>query len=198
MIHKTRPASRLTPLIAWLSLAGVLAGSGCLHPVDDELTNGVIAGERPVAMEGSGGFFGGKIVAKVTLSRGIGRGLKRGHADKDKTYTDYADNKDKTLVGSPLPPVTLHLILTNTGALPVTVSIIDFDSDLGNFAVDPDHLTIPPGQNAEPTTMVSQLGVGSDVIPFKVTLKLGGATESETVQVKVIHTGDAGAPPAAK
>ena len=144
-------------------------------------------------MEGSGGFFGGKIVAKVTLSRGIGRGLKRGHADKDKTYTDYADNKDKTLVGSPLPPVTLHLILTNTGALPVTVSIFDFDSDLGNFAVDPDHLTIPPGQNAEPTTMVSQLGVGSDLIPFKVTLKLDGARESETVQVRVIHTGDAGA-----
>ena len=118
-------------------------------------------------MEGSGAFPGGEVFAKVTLSRGIGRGLKRGHADKDKTYTDYADNKDKTLVGTQLPPVTLHLILTNTGALPVTVSIFDFDSDLGNFAVNPDHLTIPPGRapNRRPSSRSSASTSGPRPLP---------------------------------
>ena len=194
MLHKKPLANRLT-LAGATALAGVmLALSGCLHPPDDELTNGVVAGERPVAMEGSGTFFGGQVVAKVTLSRGIGKGLKRGKGEKDKTYRDYTDNNEKALIGSPLPPVTLHLILTNTGAAPLTVEMIDFISDLGNFALDPDHLSIEAGASAEPTTMVSQLGVSNDVMPFKVTLRVGKTKESQTIQVRLIHSGD----PAAK
>ena len=51
------------------------------------------------------------------------------------------------MIGSPLPPVTLHLILTNTGAEAVTVEMIDFISDLGNFALDPDKLRSPAGRS---------------------------------------------------
>ncbi len=190
MLHKTPLINRLS-MAALLALASAtLAVTGCFHPPDDELTNGVVAGERPVAMEGTGSFFGGQIVAKVTLSRGIGKGLKRGKGDKDKTYRDYTDNNDKALIGSPLPPVTLHLVLTNTGAAPVKVEMIDFISDLGNFALDPDHLTIAPGASAEPTTMVSQLGVSNDVMPFKVTLRVGKVKESQTVQVRLIRSSD--------
>jgi len=44
--------------------------------------------------------------------------------------------------------------------------------------------------------MVSQLGVTADVIPFKVTLRLGKAKESQTVQVKVLSA--PGSQPASK
>jgi len=195
MLHKTYPANRLALAVALTCTAAMLGASGCMHPVDDELTTAVVTGERPVAMEGSSPFFGGKLTAKVTVSRGIGRGLKRGRGDRDKTYRDYADNSDKAILGSPLPPVTLHLSLTNNGAEPVTVTLVDFISELGNFAIEPDTLTIPAGQSAEPTAMVSQLGVSSDEIPFKVTLVLGKVKESGTVLAKILHP-DASAPAA--
>jgi hypothetical protein len=143
---------------------------------------------------GSESFFGGKLVAKVTVGRGVGKGLQQprkkffGATATDnqdgKEYHDYAENDNKMLLGSPLPPVTLHLILTNPGAEAVTVRLDDFESELGNFAIDPDSLTIPPGQSAEPTSMVSELGVTSDEIPFKVRLSIGSAHETRTVVVR--------------
>ncbi len=194
MSRKTPPLNRLTLALASVAMASIFASSGCLmHPEQDELTKGVVAGERPVAMEGSDSFFSGRVSAKVTLSRGIGGGLKRGRGDKDKTYSAYAENSDRMLIGSPLPPVTLHLIVTNNGADEVTVKLVDFDSDLGNFAMDPDTLTVAPGKSAEPTTMVSSLGVTSDEIPFKVTLKIGGAKETRTIKVRNLRA-DSAAP----
>jgi len=186
--------NRLTVSLAAVALASVFAASGCLmHPEQDELTKGVVAGERPVAMEGNDSFFAGKVGVKITLSRGIGGGLKKGRGDKGKDYSAYAENSDRMLVGSPLPPVTLHLIVTNNGAEPVTLKLVDFDSDLGNFVMDPDTLTLSPGQSGEPTTMVSQLGVTSDEIPFKVTLKIGAAKETRTIKVRNIRV-DSAAP----
>jgi hypothetical protein len=147
------------------------------------MTNGVVTGERPIAMAGTGAFFGGRVSVKVTVSRGIGKGLK----GRGQERRDYAENDSRSFVGSPLPPVTLHLILTNTGPGPVKVELIDFISDLGNFAVDPDTLTLAPGQTAEPTPMVSELGVTADSIPFKVTLKAEGKRESKTVTAVILH-----------
>jgi hypothetical protein len=176
---------RLTLIIGAL----VLGGAGCSHTATDELTNAVVSGEKPVAMEGTESFFGGTIGVKVTLSRGIGRGLKRGARERD----DYTTSEGRVFAGNPVPPVTLHLILTNRSAGPMTVKLVDFNSDLGNFAIDPDSLTIAAGATAEPTTMVSNLGVGSDIIPFTVTLKYGIKSESKTVSVRsvVVDTGAA-------
>ncbi len=169
-----------------------LGAGGCMEKANDELTNAVVSGEKSVAMEGSDAFFGGKVAVKVTLGRGIGRGLKRSKGDRDSTYQNYTDTGGKMLLGSPLPPVTLHLFLTNPGTDPITVTVADFASDLGDFAVDPDTLTLAPGQSVEPTPMVSQLGVSSDEMPFKVTLRLGKAKETRTFLVKVLHTEPAG------
>jgi hypothetical protein len=165
--------------------------SGCFNLDRDELTDAVVAGEKPVAMEGSDAFFSGMLTAKVTLSRGIGHGLKKaGRGKDDYTYEAYAHGDTKTMIGSPLPPVTMHILVTNHADHPVTISIPDFDSDMGNFVVDPESLTIAAGATAEPTPMVSDLGVNSDSIPFKVTIKYGASKESRTILVKV-------APPAA-
>ena len=192
MPHKPTYPSRLTLLLPLAGAALALALGGCMEKATDELTNAVVTGERPVAMEGSDVFLGGRVVAKVTLGRGIGRGLKRGKGDRDSTYHDYTDVGGKTLVGSPLPPVTIHLILTNPGSEAVKVTVLDFSSDLGNFAVDPDTLALGPGQSGEPTPMVSQLGVNSDEMPFKVALRIGKEREARTFMVRVLPAQPAG------
>ena len=175
----------------------IFVGCGCRSTPVDEMTTAVVSGERPVAMEGSEAFFGGRVTAKITVSRGVGHGLKgakggkgagrdRGNSGDKATYDAYINSESKQVLGAPLPPVTLHLILMNAGPEEVAVKMVDFDSDLGNFVVDPDTVTIPPGRTAEPTPMVSQLGVSSDEIPFKVRLQLGKASETRTVVVRNI------------
>jgi hypothetical protein len=187
MNPKTSPLTVLRPVLAAAGITLLAAAAGCLHSANDEMTNAVVSGERSVAMEGTDAFFGGKVAVRVTLSRGIGHGMRKSRDKADSSYDDYAHNDHKVLVGSPLPPVTLHLILTNTGAEPLTVTMIDFESDMGNFAIDPESLTLAPGETGEPTAMVSQLGVSSDVIDFKVTLKVGKDRESRTFQVRIVH-----------
>jgi hypothetical protein len=184
MRHKPSPARVLASVLCGLGVAVLLAGPGC-RTTDDEMTNAVVAGVRPVAMEGNEAYFGGKLSVKVTISRGIGSGLKRGKKDERDAF---AHSDTKQFAGNPVPPVTLHLFVTNTTGSAVTVNLVDFDSDLGNFAIDPETLTIDPGQVGEPTPMVSNLGVTSDVIPFTVTLKLGSAKESKTVTTRSVLT----------
>jgi hypothetical protein len=187
MTQNPSPASRLNTSLAAACLALALLGGGCASKSNDELTKGVVSGERPVAMEGSDAFFGGKVTAKVTVSRGVGKGLKpgkRSFSGERSTYDSYANSEGKLTLGSPLPPVTLHLILTNTGPEEITVKMLDFNSDLGNFVIDPDSVKIAPGQTAEPTPMVSQLGVSSDELPFTVRLQLGKVKESRTISVR--------------
>lgn len=186
-------------MLAPVFLAASLLFSGCASRTSDELTKGVVSGERPVAMAGSDSFFGGRVTAKITVSRGVGRGLKqgkgggRGDTGDKAAYSAYADSEGKMTLGSPLPPVTLHLILTNAGPDALAIKMIDFDSDLGNFAIDPDTITIPAGQTAEPTPMVSQLGVSSDEIAFTVRLQVGKTKETHTITVKNLLD-EAGAP----
>jgi hypothetical protein len=207
MLPKTSPASPLTLSLAAAGLALASLGAGCQHKGNvDQMTQAVESGERPVAMAGSEAFFDGKVTARVTVSRGIGHGFKRQNAtflngpkgfgatnsltEEDRAneqqakeaYDDYM--RARPNIGTPVPPVTLHLILINPGAEPLKIGMVDFSSDLGNFVVDPDTVTVPPGDSAEATPMVSQLGVSSPVIPVTVTLKMGASKETRTVLVK--------------
>lgn len=86
--------------------------------------------------------------------------------------------------GSPMPPVTLRIRFENHGPAPVTVEVTDVNSDLGNFAVRPDKLTIAAGESGTLDPMISQLGVSSDDIPIKVTLRVAGKKETQVVAVK--------------
>jgi hypothetical protein len=184
-----------------LGLALALAGAGCSHPVHDELADSVATGERPVAMSGQGAFFDGQLVATVTVSRGVGHGTHAGggggrhhDANADNGGLSGGDTMDndqamaymraRGALGSPLPPVSMHLKLQNKGPSIVQVDIQEVNSDLGNFAVQPELLSLAPDQTGEPDPMISQLGVTSDEIPVKVTLSVAGKSESRTILVK--------------
>jgi hypothetical protein len=201
MPESTLPLNRLALSLCTALLAWAFMGSGCATKrPNDELTKAVVSGEKQVAMEGTGSFFAGRVLAKVTVSRGIGHGFgesgNNGEAaastlqDERKAQRDYERSEAKEALGSRLPPVTLHLILTNPGNEPLTVGIDDFESDLGNFVVEPDTLTIPPGLTGEPTSMVSQLGVTSDQIEFKVTLIVAKKYETQTIVVTSLLKAD--------
>jgi hypothetical protein len=204
MPHKTSPASRLALCTAAASLAWALAGSGCENKTNDELTKAVVSGEKQVVMAGTGSYFGGILVAKVTVGRGIGQGLGKGagrHSGSEedrRTYQDYANSDTRQVMGAPLPPVTLHLLLTNAGPGALSVTVDDFESDLGNFVVDPEVISLAPGQTAEPTPMVSQLGVSSDDIPFTVALIVAGQKETRKIEVKDVIDKPASPAPAAQ
>lgn len=88
--------------------------------------------------------------------------------------------------GSPMPPVTLRVQFENRGTVPLEIEVTDVNSELGNFAVRPPKLTLAPGEKGALDPMVSQLGVTSDEIPVKVSVRLGGKKETQTVAVKNI------------
>jgi hypothetical protein len=202
MLHNTKPDSRLSNFFATAGAVLAIMLAGCVNKSNDELTKAVVSGEKQVAMAGTGEFFGGLLTAKVTIGRGIGHGLKGGgggghqstggggdtkrQEEERSTYRDYADTDTKVIQGTPLPPVTLHLILTNNGQSTLSVTTDDFESELGNFVVDPEVLEIAPGATVAVTPMVSELGVSSPNIPVKVSLIVSKQKETQVIAVKDI------------
>lgn len=170
------------------------------------MAQAVSQGEHPVAMKGEAVFFDHQVKATVTVSRGIGHGTAGGEGHHhfgggggngtvDQTELAHMDDDERTAylrakfaVGSPLPPVTMHLKLENLSSQVVTLDVDDFNSDLGNFAVHPETIALAPGQVSEPDPMISQLGVTSDLIPVTVTLKLNGKKQTQVIPVKNIMT----------
>lgn len=209
-------ASRL--LAAGSVALACLAFTGCeTTPPREPSSDTAAAKERLVAMSGTADFFGGKITATITVSRGSGR--KPGHPaggpdqrgargggrmrpnsrpERGESPAEEADPDSRVRqgVGSPLPPVTLRLKLENHGPQPVAIEILEVSSELGNFAVRPATLSIAPAQTAEPDPMFSKLGVTSDEIPVKVILKISGARETQTIAVLSVRTADT--PPLSK
>ena len=88
--------------------------------------------------------------------------------------------------GSPMPPVTLRVQFENRGPEPIEIEVTDVNSELGNFAVRPPKLTLAAGEKGSLDPMVSQLGVTSDEIPVKVSVRMGGKKETQTIAVKNI------------
>src|SRR5258708_266210 len=73
---------------------------------------------------------------------------------------------------STAPPVQRRFRLTNHGDKRVDVEVLDFNSALGNFAVQPAKITVPPHESAEADPMTSRLGVPAvEEIPLTVRLR---------------------------
>ena len=88
--------------------------------------------------------------------------------------------------GSPMPPVTLRVLFENKGTEPIELEVTEVNSDLGNFAVRPPKLTIAAGEKALLEPMISQLGVTSDEIPLKLSVRSAGKKDQQIVIVKNI------------
>lgn len=171
--------------------------------------------DMPVAMKGDATFMSGTIHVYATVARGFARGKsagplppkKKGFFSHDtdafsENYSfDYGDSEEeqkeaiksymrqamaRRAAGSPMPPVTLRIVLENTGAQEIEVAPTEANSDLGNFAVRPQKVVIAAGQKNILDPMISQLGVTSDEIPLTVTLKVAGKSETQVILVKNI------------
>jgi hypothetical protein len=161
----------------------------------------------PVAMRGEAFYFGGKLRAEVSITRGRAGGFaaqgahggrRGGHRHAGGGYggerpdfergDETPDGGGLRLRAAMMPAVTLHLHLENKSSDSLDVQIRDFKSDLGDFAVRPERVQLAAGQSVDVDPMVSQLGVTSDEIPVTVALRAGGKTESQDVSVKNLFT----------
>lgn len=99
--------------------------------------------------------------------------------------------------GSPMPPVTLDVVIENRGKEPIEVVPVDVNSDLGNFAARPEKLTVAPGEKGALDPMISQLGVTSDDIPLTLTLRVGGKKETQVIHIRNVLDASTANPPGA-
>ncbi len=87
---------------------------------------------------------------------------------------------------SNMPPAMLRLRLENTSTASVEVEVRDLNSELGDFAVQPDKLTLDPGQSAEPDPMESLLGLDTYSLPVTISLRWNGRTETKVLTLQLV------------
>jgi hypothetical protein len=135
---------------------------------------------------GGGGFnagFGGGGGGGGGRRGGGRRGGDREEADARKEGDDAP--RGPTLRASNAPPVQLRLRLTNHGSTPIDVEVLDFNSDLGNFVVEPKKITIPAGESIEADPMTSRLGVPAlEQIPLTVRIRVNGKIEQQVLELR--------------
>jgi hypothetical protein len=194
---------RLPALCASLLLAMTGCNSG--PRVADAASLAEAKKAAPPVMQAESGFFEGRLLVEANLGRGFRpRLVKRRsgssfdnptatvfHVDPQEKELEDDEDPEKYLRyrNSSLPPVALRLRVYNTTAAPVEVEFRECKSQLGNFAVRPEKITIAPGESGEPDAMVSLLGVSGTEIPVTVTLRLAGKTETHTLTLLPIKAG---------
>lgn len=114
-----------------------------------------------------------------------------GYGDSEEEQKEAMEDyirmaKARRAAGSPMPPVTLKVAFQNRGTEPLEIEVTEVNSELGNFAVRPPKLTIAAGESGMLEPMVSQLGVTSDEIPLKLTVRQGTKKEQQIIVVKNI------------
>lgn len=158
----------------------VLSGRGEFAPRDP--SNGATGSGR-----GGGGFsLGGGSGRRG----GGGAGRRGGGGGEPAPSGSPRTNDDGTpvlhLPVSNLPPVRLHLRLTNHGTEPVEVEVTDFNSDLGNFVVQPAKILLPSGESVEANPMTSRLGFSADEIALTVTMRVSGKVEKQVLVLRLV------------
>ncbi len=211
------PARPCRGVLALITLCGLAACESDRHPPAPapQGTAGPAGEAATPEMEARGTFFTGQVEVETLLNRGGfagrgggdsgsaegsgrrdgggGRGVGRGRGAGGSAYsTDAAKSPGSEtaprIYASNLPAVRLHLRLTNHGTEPIEVEVTDFDSDLGNFVVQPAKIMLPPNESVEADPMTSRLGVTSDEIPLTVTLRAGDQTEKQVLSLHLIKS----------
>lgn len=119
-------------------------------------------------------------------SGGMGGGRRGGGEGPPGMGDPGFDRPRSSLHASNLPPVQLRLRLTNHGSEPAVVTVVDFNSAIGNFVVQPEKITVPPGGSVEAEPMISRLGVPADEVPLTVRLLLDGRPEKQVLRLRLV------------
>ena len=93
------------------------------------------------------------------------------------------------------PPVMIHLRFTNNGTAPAELLIADFLSPLGNFVIEPEKLTLAPGQTLEVEPMTSRLAGEIAQATVTLALRLAGHGEKKNIVLSIVPEPPAGTPP---
>ena len=211
-------------LRASLCAAGALLFAACeSHPDRHAMMEEARHSVPP--MEANEPFFDGAIIAHLTLGsdsgasgepgdesdkggghqgggggrHGGGRGGMGGGSGRGMRQSDDQSGGGAVAAGSmhasAMPPAVLRLRLENTTATAVEVEVRDLNSELGDFAVRPDKLTIMPGQSEEPDPMESLLGVDTYTLPVTITLRSAGRTETKVLTLQLVKPAPGVSPP---
>ena len=79
------------------------------------------------------------------------------------------------------PPVMIHLRFTNNGTTQAELLVADFLSPLGNFVIEPEKLTLAPGQTLEVEPMTSRLVGEISQATVTLALRLAGHGEKKSI-----------------
>ncbi|MBP6506099.1 MAG: hypothetical protein KA257_00920 [Opitutaceae bacterium] len=131
-----------------------------------------------------GGELGGGFSMRGEGERSGGMGGGRHRGGSRGGEGEASEGPRSSMHASHLPPVQLRLRLTNHGTAPAIVEVLDFNSAIGNFVVQPDKLTVPPGESVEADPMNSSLGVPADEVPLTVRLHFEGRIEKQVLVLK--------------
>lgn len=148
----------------------------------------------PGGGRGRGGEFGGGRRGGGRGPRGEGGGPGGEGGDRRPPGSEAA--RGPAIRAENAPPVQLRLRLTNHGKDAVEVEVLDFNSSLGNFVVQPAVLVVAAESSTETDPMTSRLGVPAlEEIPITVRIRVGGKSgRSETQVVKLRPRADDPAP----
>jgi hypothetical protein len=139
--------------------------------------------------QGGGGGHRGRRGGGGGMSMGGGEGGRRGGSgdvgSSDDSPSD-ASTRGPSIRESSMPPVALRLRLTNHSNETVEVTFVLCKSELGDFAVRPEKLSLAPEQSAEPDPMTSRLGLTSGELVLSVGLRVAGKVEQKILVLKAI------------
>jgi hypothetical protein len=142
---------------------------------------------------GAGGYGPTEMQESHDTSQDVtGRTMKTETYQGNQGMNHIADDEDaespaaRRARESQMPPALLRMQLENTGGATMVVEIKDMNSDLGNFAIRPDTVTLKPGEAVEVEPMQSLLGVDSYAIPVTITLRAAGQTQTRILTLRPV------------
>ncbi len=169
----------------------------------------------PIPMVGQSTFFNGQIVAELKVGGegiphpapgkeggesgghgrhggggmgmgGGGRGRHGGGQVSESNAEGDSESPRPGMGGGMGPTVMIHLRLTNQSAAPVELGIEDFASVFGNFAVQPEKLSLDPGQSLETEPMSSRLGGSLAETEATLVLRLANKAEKQVIVLRAV------------
>lgn len=124
------------------------------------------------------------------------RGGGMGGGERPERSNDDQAQPARTRLTPMGPLVMIHLRFTNHSAAPLEVHIREFNSPLGNFAVQPEKLVIAAGQSLETDSMSSPTDGSLVGITAQLTLQVDKQVESQAIQLRQVTAKPGPNPPA--